>query len=156
MSNATDARWKDHGRSWPTDHRPCMKCNKMKHFSEFHNHKACLFGINTVCKECRKPMSKASYRRTTQEYRLWSSAKSRAKRRGLEFNIEVDDIVIQNQCPILQRKYLKYTDMAPSLDRMDNSKGYIKGNVEVISVRANRMKGDYTMEELTKLLEYIT
>jgi hypothetical protein len=43
---------------------------------------------------------------------------------------------------------------APSLDRWDNSKGYIPGNVFVISWRANWLKHDGSVEELRRVAEY--
>jgi hypothetical protein len=40
----------------------------------------------------------------------------------------------------------------PSLDRIDNNKGHVKGNVRMISYRANVLKSDATVEELTLVL----
>jgi hypothetical protein len=84
---------------------------------------------------------------------LYHSSKSRAKKRGLEHTITVDDVIIPAKCPILnieldhsRNKGRRYN--GASLDRMDSSKGYIKGNVQVISDLANRMKQDASPEQL--------
>lgn len=44
---------------------------------------------------------------------------------------------------------------SPSLDRRDPSLGYVKGNVGVISDRANLLKSNMTLEELKKLVSYM-
>jgi hypothetical protein len=96
---------------------------------------------------------------TTKEYRMLKDARKRAKRFNLEYNIDITDIVIPENCPILNIPLVhgtKYqTDSSPSLDRIDSSKGYIKGNVRVISVRANRLKQDSTIEELKRIIQYM-
>jgi uncharacterized membrane protein len=42
-----------------------------------------------------------------------------------------------------------------SLDRVDNTKGYVKGNVKVISFWANQMKGNMDVEQVEALLKYM-
>lgn len=83
---------------------------------------------------------------------MWKAAKKRAEQRGLEFNIEESDIIIPNNCPILEVPLEFGTksnyDYSPSLDRIDNNKGYIKGNIQVISKKANTMKNSATLQEL--------
>lgn len=104
----------------------------------------------------------ATYHRrkhTNREVYLWSSAKKRAKVNGWDFDIEVSDICIPDVCPVLGMDLVKgegrATGSSPSLDRIDSSKGYIKGNVQVISKKANTMKHDATREELVKFAEWV-
>jgi hypothetical protein len=95
----------------------------------------------------------------SQEYRLYYLAKQRAKQRNVEFNIEVSDIVIPEICPILKIKLEKnnigWMPNMPSLDRIDPKKGYVKGNVKVISGKANVMKNNASIEELKIFTENI-
>lgn len=99
------------------------------------------------------------WRNNNPEKRIYVSAKSRAKRLGIEFNIELSDIVIPEYCPILKTKLERVcntqANSTPALDRIDNNKGYIKGNVAVISHKANRMKSNMTIDEITRLYEYV-
>lgn len=88
---------------------------------------------------------------------ILAQAKSRAKRLGLSFDIDIDDINIPEVCPVLKIPIKKnvvsgWHDNSPSLDRIDNCKGYTKGNVRVISNRANRLKCDATLNELEALV----
>lgn len=100
-----------------------------------------------------------AYRKNNPEWALHNSAKHRAKKVGRDFDIEVSDVVIPNVCPILNIPLFKgsgkVSDNSPSLDRIDQEKGYVKGNVAVISYRANRLKGDLTMSQLTNLISYM-
>lgn len=95
----------------------------------------------------------SSVRKTGQDprSRMWSRAKYRAKQKGLDFNITKEDIVIPDVCPLLSTPMV-----SPSLDRKDPTKGYVKGNVWVISNRANTLKNDATLEELQTLVENLS
>jgi hypothetical protein len=80
-----------------------------------------------------------------------------AKQKGIPFDILFEDIgEVPTHCPILGIK-LKHGDYqtSPSLDKIDPTKGYVKGNVHWISFRANRLKADATVEELCLLLEWM-
>lgn len=90
--------------------------------------------------------------------RIFWRVKSRAKSQGIPFNIDETDIVIPEVCPVLGLKLVLsnqgqgYHPDSPSLDKINPSKGYVKGNVRVISARANLLKNDATVEELERVL----
>ena len=78
---------------------------------------------------------------------LLSNARGSLKRRGIECNITIEDIVIPSICPIFKVPFDRGR-FSPSLDRIDNSKGYTKDNIWVISRLANTMKNDGSLDEL--------
>jgi len=98
------------------------------------------------------------WRKESPESAILASAKYRAKRTGIPFNIDKSDIVIPTHCPILGIKLQSNNrfsrDSSPSLDRVVPNLGYIKGNIITISWRANRVKSNATVEELGKLYNY--
>ena len=84
--------------------------------------------------------------------------KHRAAKAGIPFNLEREDIIIPTHCPILgiELKWNQgkgYHPDSPSVDKINPKLGYVKGNVRVISARANLLKNDATVEELEKVLE---
>lgn len=89
-------------------------------------------------------------------------AKSRAKKRNVFFDLTKEDIIVPTHCPVLGIK-LEYNSnlgkggkpSSYSLDRIDNTKGYTKDNVQVISHQANSMKSTATPEELLKFADWI-
>lgn len=84
--------------------------------------------------------------------RLFNNCKTRAEKRNLEFNITIEDIVIPDKCPLLEIDIFTGTkedySSSPTVDRIDNTKGYIKGNIKIISSLANTMKNCATLEQL--------
>jgi hypothetical protein len=104
------------------------------------------------------------YKHKNQEQTMISYAKDRAKRKGFEFNIEKSDIDIPIICPILGIPIFKEMSLekksgpsgnSPSLDRIDNKKGYVKGNIQVISHRANTMKANASPQELIRFANWV-
>ena len=94
----------------------------------------------------------------TIEYRMLTRAKSRAKIGNIPFNLTLEDISIPDTCPLLGipikvQPKKGYHPNSPSLDKIIPEKGYIKGNVWVISNRANTLKNDATLTELKTLVE---
>lgn len=88
---------------------------------------------------------------------LLAQARVNAKTSGREFDLDASDVIIPTHCPVLgiplDCAAERHSDSLPSLDRIDNSKGYVKGNVWVISWRANCIKKDATLDELRALVK---
>ncbi len=91
---------------------------------------------------------------------MLAAAKKRAADRGIEFNLEKSDIFIPELCPVLGIPLTAGigggpVNSSPSIDRIDNRLGYVKGNIRVISWRANRLKSDASLDELEKIVSYL-
>lgn len=92
---------------------------------------------------------------------MYSQLKSSAKKRGIRFTLEKTDLWDLDYpltCPVLgipltQNKSAA-KDNSFSVDRIDNSKGYEPGNIIIVSNRANKLKGDASLEELKLIVEY--
>lgn len=96
--------------------------------------------------------------REAQHYKLYVR-KNNSK--GLEFDLNWGDLEWPALCPVLGIPIDYYSESGKrnenscSFDRLDNTQGYVKGNVRVISWRANRIKNDGTAEEHRKIAAYI-
>lgn len=92
----------------------------------------------------------------TAKYKMLTAAFSRASKLGLEFNLTKNDIVIPKVCPLLGIPLVNCKGRggrcSPSLDRINNLKGYTRENVWVISQRANLLKSDMTLEQFKAFL----
>lgn len=83
----------------------------------------------------------------------------RARVSGVAFNVTENDIVWPTHCPVFGVE-LNYAGRhgdpnGASVDRKDNSKGYVRGNTFIISWRANRIKNDATAAELRAIANYV-
>src|SRR5580692_6046027 len=107
-------------------------------------------------REKDRAIRKRKYAKRTSEQRLLRNAKHSAWLRGTTVSITLEDIIIPDVCPVLGIPLFRQggtrTANSPSLDRLDNTKGYVKGNVWVISWRANKLKGESTLAELEALV----
>jgi len=149
----------------PNKWRVCDVCNEEKNiwqFSLLDKTRKTTSERKTTCKKCS--VSIRQIEKLNRDWKvdaaklLYKNIKSRCKRTGKEFSIDLEDIIIPEKCPVfgfdLKREDKKTWMCAPSVDRIDSSKGYIKGNVTVVSRRANILKRDATVEELELLLNY--
>lgn len=95
------------------------------------------------------------------EKALFNSARQRAREKGLDFQIEVSDIVIPRVCPVfgIKLKPMRGGDgdwqCAPTVDRINSNIGYLKSNIVVISRKANMIKSYGTAGEHRKIAEWM-
>lgn len=147
--------------------KTCSKCGELKNLViGFFKRKAGKLGYESICKMCTNERKDAWRRLDPQRHcvrhRNWrirnakssilSHIKYKCKRLNIEFSITQDDIIIPNTCPILGISIFAGSGVpgpnSPSVDRLDPFKGYVSGNVWVISHKANAMKQDATSKEL--------
>jgi len=84
--------------------------------------------------------------------------KQGAKRRNIPFSLTKADIPDDfENCPVFPWIKLVYAVGqgaslgSVSIDRILNDRGYESGNIEIMSYRANTLKGDASLEELVAL-----
>jgi len=128
-------------------HRECTSCGE-------------IFEITskmTLCKPCNSTRVKS----LTPEWKMHQRAKQRCVSSGREFLLDVEDIVIPDTCPILgiplnmnSGRSGAYKN-SPSLDRIRNSEGYTKDNIQVISQKANAMKSSASKGELIRFANWV-
>lgn len=93
---------------------------------------------------------------------LLRGARQRALNNNIPFDISIEDFDIPEYCPLLGVKLNKHLGEghrninncwdSPSLDRIVPELGYTKGNVWVVSLRANTLKNNASIEELEALV----
>jgi hypothetical protein len=85
--------------------------------------------------------------------------KANALRTGYTWDLSFGELVWPEFCPILGMEIDYFAESrqenSASFDRIDNSLGYISGNVQIVSWRANRIKSDGTAAELHKIADYL-
>jgi len=100
-------------------------------------------------------------RENNPELYILRAAQNRAQKQNLNFNLDITDINIPEYCPILNIKLKLNSGKpggsfdSPSLDKINPSLGYIKGNVQIISHQANMMKSNATKEQLILFSKWI-
>lgn len=162
-------RWLDSSDWDGPDERKCTKCGVVKSArKDFNWVRSRATGKRHPrgdCAVCQGKVIKAwqarnrdAFHATNRRFReqnparvMWKGARERARNKCLPFDLEESDIVIPTHCPVLgielQIGKGQPTDASPTLDRVVPEKGYVKGNVAVISSRANTIKRHGTAAE---------
>jgi hypothetical protein len=147
--------------------KQCIKCGIIKPFHKFGKSARHASGLLNECKQC-KALYEQQIRIKTPVQALTSemlaSARKRAKKKNLAFNLDLDYVrsLVRSNCSLLPEISLEWSTQcrngiplpnSPSLDRIDPTKGYVKGNVWIVSHRANTLKGNATHDELKAITE---
>ena len=92
----------------------------------------------------------------------WQASQRRAKKKDLKHTIKLKEVKSlypkDNKCPVFKTPFIfggGLNEFSPSLDRINNKKGYVSGNVQWISAKANTIKRNATIKELYALADYL-
>lgn len=88
--------------------------------------------------------------------------KRNALSKGIPFDLDVDYVLSlypkDNLCPVLGVELAfgntEGRNNSPSIDRIIPALGYIKGNIVIVSLKANRIKSNASPEEIIKVGEF--
>lgn len=119
----------------------------------YHDNKA---RIAANARRCREKADAKAQAEGVFSPNRWQNKKAKAKIRGIDWQLDDRaEFKIPKECPVLGIPLDgRDQDHRPSLERIDNTKGYVKGNVIVVSYRANKLKNNATIEELERLVAF--
>ena len=163
--------------------KQCKVCDQLLPVFSFTKNKANKDNLQIACKSCdnlrqkkRRIEKKEQIQQYGKEYRkkhmndmdfrlqgLLNASRTRAKEKNREHTLTKQDLYElfpkDGRCPIfgltLEWNGSGFRETSPSIDRIDSTKGYTKDNVQIISWKANRIKGYASVEELEILLAYL-
>lgn len=161
-----------HSGKYCSEKRVCINCSKT--WNVLKENSKTLTRITHFCTECNKSLSTKDKDKILREnlegyhekeklqrreshkrniiHNMLSRAKQRALKYGYCFDISDSDIVIPKVCPLLNIPFVlgegSEYEYTPTIDRIDNTKGYTRDNIWIISKKANSMKNSATFEEL--------
>ena len=145
---------KNLGKNYETDFtktfKECNRCGETKSIKHFHKHRRMADGFNSECKE------RITKRYSDIEYRFRSWRKG-AKRRGIEFNVDIEYLNnLSKRCYYtgMELTLESNKENTISLDRIDSSKGYIKGNLVFCCESVNYMKGSLSIFQFVDIAPY--
>jgi hypothetical protein len=132
----------------------CPKCKIPKPQENFYKRSDEKY-YRSYCKDCDKK-DYTEFRKKNPHISHLSNAKQRAKKLNLCFDLDKVWFYenLKDTCPIFKTPFGSGS-FAPSIDRIDSKKGYTKDNCQIISMRANRIKNDATIEELQTIVNYL-
>jgi len=166
LSKASKAKGKLSVDQQPIE-KTCAKCKQTFPIAAFGSNTSNKDGYNCYCKECNRSFWHNADDDKRKRF-LLTRIKSKCKKYNLPFDLTLDDIVIPEVCPVLgiplkfgvkrqdmyRQKYDDTTLDSPSVGRIIPELGYVKGNIVIVSFRANNIKNNATIDELDKIATF--
>jgi hypothetical protein len=138
----------------------CKHCNQIKTLEEMFTTTNRKNGKIYICRVCIKCYYRRRTARTVAKRRIAGSnewlnrryhrLKRNAKKRGIEFSLTPDefrDLYSQKSC-----YFCGEINIVRTVDRLDNTKGYIDGNCFLACYECNILKGTVTKSQKDRLL----
>lgn len=161
----------------------CGGCRTMHPKSSFGKYASSPSGLNYVCSDVVSARNRTAHRKNQDQNnarhaatrvrrkmstdriawaikKLLADARRRAGKKGLEFSLSPTDLSTPEKCPVfgcdlVYQADAKRRDESASLDRIDATRGYVPGNVWIVSWRANQIKSNATAAELRAVADAI-
>ena len=155
--------------------KKCNRCHEIKIITKFSKNAATLDGFQYACKDCFNGLNRKHYRknrkrirkqRNTKKYKLnqsnysiwyrgtingvYSVYRYNAKKRKLEFSVTLEEFSLYYGKPCFYCGIL-----AKGIDRIDNTVGYIVGNLVACCGKHNMMKGTLNQQQFINECELI-
>lgn len=149
----------------PSGYIYCFSCKEVLEEGRFYRKtKKGKYGKKSdMCRACSQESARRTYRKHSSsivdkykshpEKKIYQNVKGRAKKQNIPFDLELSDIILPKKCPVLGIDIIPFSssDNSPSVDKLDPNKGYVKGNIAIISRRANSIKFNANSDEILKV-----
>lgn len=153
----------------PEGYIACFHCKQILPEGQFYKKENDgSYGKKTnLCKSCTQEAGRRYYHNKKEQYErrrkenpikaLLKNIKARAKANNIPFDLTEEDLTLPKTCPVLGIDIIPFdnSDNSPSVDRFVPHIGYVKGNCQIISKRANSIKNNATLDEIEKLYHWM-
>lgn len=165
----------EYEREWKYGKLLCHCCGEYKDISEYSPNGGSNHIRNnrrSICRTCSTLRQKQNNKNLPDEQKLmkclrwrWLSARDRSKRQNIDFSISIDDIkdlwAKQNGICALSGINMTYelqngrTPTNVSIDKIDRTKGYVPGNIQLVCMACNQIKSDLSEDVMYKFCKSI-
>lgn len=146
------------------DHQICSRCGQDKLIHHYTHSSQTKTGYSSFCRDCASV--KFNEYASSNENRikmLLQRIRTKCNKENIPYDLTTEDIVIPEKCPVLgiplvfggtRGYHSNATEGSPSVDRIDPNGGYVRGNIVIVSWRANRLKGNAMISELRAIADF--